>query len=318
MHRLAHPGFNLVADIGGTNARFAIVERDGEALSEITVLPVADYPGIEEAIADYTQGIVKLKLERVCLAVASPLEDDRVDMLNSHWVFSQRALQRHLGIPLTVINDFTAQILGTYALVGQSLQWFDTPRPRGGQVRAIIGAGTGLGVAAMTPSGDVIPSEGGHVAFAPVNAHEAQLLTVLWRRFERVSLERVLSGAGLSNLYWANSVLAGEERELTAAQITAGAHAGDDDCLRAVADFCAIAASAAGDLAISMGAADGVFLSGGILPRLTNLLDPGLFRRQFADKGRLSPFCEQVPLALVLAEQPGLLGCVQALKRELA
>jgi len=194
------------------------------------------------------------------------------------------------------------------------LQWLGTPRPSGGRVKAVVGPGTGLGVSAMMPSGYILPSEAGHVAFAPVDDHEAGLLKVLWERYHRVSAERVLSGPGLANLYWANCRLDGHCRELPAPEVTAGAQANDPYCLRAVTDFHAILASFAGDVALMTGAADGVYLSGGILPRILDLLDQEMFRERFEDKGRFREFNNTVPLAIVRAEHPGLRGCVQALK----
>ena len=121
---------------------------------------------------------------------------------------------------------------------------------------------------------------------------------------------------GLSNLYWANCRLEGLERELPAPEVTAGAYAGDVYCQRAVADFCAILASVAGDIALMMGAIDGVYLSGGILPRLLEILDEAQFRQRFDSKGRFSEICSEIPLAIVLAEHPGLRGCVQALRKD--
>ena len=120
---------------------------------------------------------------------------------------------------------------------------------------------------------------------------------------------------GLANLYWANCRLDGYERELSAQDVTAGAHAGDQYCQRAVADFCNILGSVAGDVALMMGAIDAVFLSGGILPRLLNILDEAAFRQRFNSKGRFSEICSKIPLAIVLAEHPGLQGCVQALRK---
>ena len=129
--------------------------------------------------------------------------------------------------------------------------------------------------------------------------HECDLLKVLWQRYQRVSVERILSGLGLANLYWANCRLAGFERELTAADISAGAHAGDKYCLRAVNDFCAILGSVAGEVALMMGATDGVYVSGGIIPRLIDLLDEDLFRRRFDEKGRFRESCAEIPLAII-------------------
>lgn len=309
------PGSNIqiVADIGGTNARFAYVEHGSKELQGIEVFPCAEFAFLDDAIRAYMERGHVGWVDRICLAVAGPVESDWIDLPNNHWAFSQRKLEESLQVTLSIINDFSAQVLSIDALSESELQWLGAPRPKGGGVKAVMGPGTGLGVSAMLSSGEVIPSEAGHVAFAPVDAHEAKLLEVLWQRYDRVSIERVLSGMGLANLYWANCRLDGLERELPAPEITAGAQAGEVYCLRAVADFYAILASMAGDVALMMGAADGVYLSGGILPRILDFLDEDMFLSRFQDKGRFTEFNSLVPVAIVRAEHPGLRGCVQAL-----
>ena len=304
----------IVADIGGTNARFAYVEHNSDELRGIEVFPCADFPFLADAIRTYMQRDDVTRVDSICLAVAGPVETDWIDLPNNHWAFSQEKLAGSLGVSVEIINDFSAQVLSIDALEESELQWLGTPRPGGESVKAVVGPGTGLGVSALMPSGYILPSEAGHVAFAPVDEHEAELLKVLWERYHRVSAERVLSGPGLANLYWANCRLDGHCRELPAPEVTAGAQADDPYCRRAVTDFCAILASFAGDVALMTGAADGVYLSGGILPRILDLLDEDMFRERFQDKGRFREFNNTVPLAIVRAEHPGLRGCVQALK----
>jgi glucokinase len=309
-----HERSQIVADIGGTNARFAFVRTDDDRLSGIEVFPCADFAFLADAISAYIERGHAGQVDHICLAVAGPVENDWIDLPNNHWAFSRSDLEGRLGVPVDIINDFSAQVLCIDGLQDTELQWLGTPRPKGHGVKAVIGPGTGLGVSAMMASGEIVPSEAGHVAFAPVNDHEADLLKILWQRYHRVSVERVLSGMGLANLYWANCRLDGQCRELPAPEITAGALAGDKYCLRAVNDFYAILASMAGDVALMMGAADGVYLSGGILPRILHLLDEELFLQRFQDKGRFKEFNSAVPLAIVRTEHPGLLGCVQALR----
>jgi glucokinase len=307
----------IVADIGGTNARFAYVESDSDELLGMEIFPCADFPFFVDAIRAYMDRGHVEQVEKICLAVAGPVESDLIDLPNNHWSFSRAELQTSLGVAVTIINDFSAQVLCIDALSDSELLWIGAARPEGGQVKAVLGPGTGLGVSAMLPGGDILPSEGGHVAFAPLNDHEASLQKELRQRYERVSVERVLSGMGLANLYWANSRLDGYDRELPAPEVTAGALAGDLYCQRAVEDFCAILGSVSGDVALMMGAVDGVYISGGILPRLLDIMDKKLFRERFDDKGRFRDICSEIPLAIVLAEQPGLRGCVEALKKGL-
>ncbi|EAW31939.1 glucokinase [marine gamma proteobacterium HTCC2143] len=306
---------HIVADIGGTNARFAYVQADSNELLGIEIFPCAEFPFLRDAIRAYMErGHVDL-IDEICLAVAGPVESDWIDLPNNHWAFSRAELQQSLDASVSIINDFSAQVLSIDTLSGADLKWIGTPRPADIQqhVVAVLGPGTGLGVSAMLSTGEILPSEAGHVAFAPTDEHECDLLKVLWQRYQRVSVERILSGMGLANLYWANCRLAGFERELTAADISAGAHAGDKYCLRAVNDFCAILGSVAGEVALMMGATDGVYVSGGIIPRLIDLLDEDLFRRRFDEKGRFREICAEIPLAIMLAKHPGLQGCVKAI-----
>jgi glucokinase len=309
-------GVRLVGDIGGTNARFAYVEQGAKILNRIKIFPCANFPHFIDAIRHYIKLCELSNIAGVCFAVAGPIEHDLIDLPNNHWKFSRSDLQAQLGVPVSIINDFSAQVLCIGDLGDADLMWLGDARPNPlPAVKAVLGPGTGLGVSAIMPSGDVVPSEGGHVGFAPQSPHEIELLKQLWTRYERVSVERLLSGMGLANLYWANCRLAGLERELDAPGVTAGARMGDEFCRRAVTDFCSILGSVAGDLALSMGSAGGVYISGGIVPGMLDLFDPDTFRMRFNDKGRFKRICEDTSVAIILAGYPGLLGCVNALKK---
>ncbi len=305
----------IVADIGGTNARFAYVQAGSGELQGIDTFPCADFAFLVDAIRAYMDRDGLASPDGICLAVAGPVESDWIDLPNNHWAFSQRELAEALDCRIEIINDFSAQVLSLEALGEQDLHWLGSPRPGGAGVKAILGPGTGLGVSAMLSSGEIVPSEAGHIGFSPVDAHGVALLSVMWDRYHRVSIERLLSGSGLANLYWANCRLDGHCRELPAPEVTAGAMAGDEYCLRAVRDFLDILASTAGDVALMMGANAGVYLSGGILPRMLQFLDEDQFRQRFEDKGRFRAFTESLPLAVVSAPYPGLMGSVQALRR---
>ncbi len=307
----------IVGDLGGTHARLATLEPSG-LLSRVEVLTCADYPRVEDALAAYRERHAIRELAEVCLAVAGPVDRDRVDLPNNHWEFSRRDLERHLGAPLLVINDFTAQALSLDLLVPEELMWLGSPRPEACGARGVLGPGTGLGVAIRTDQGEVIPSEGGHVGFAPASEHEIDLLRVLRRRFARVSFERLLSGPGLENLHWANTILElgggrGGGAGPAAPEIAALADRGDAVALRSVWDFFAILATFAGDLALMAWAEGGIYLSGGVTRRLLRFLDAERFRARFEDKGRFTHFCETVPVAWIRVEHPGLLGCATAL-----
>jgi glucokinase len=307
-------GVRLVGDIGGTNARFAFVEEGSKDLNRIENFPCASFLHFIDAILHYIKRNDIKNINCACFAVAGPVGQDWIDLPNNHWAFSCGEIEAQLGIRVSIINDFSAQALCISALDEAELRWLGSARPLlAATVKAVLGPGTGLGVSAIMPSGDIVPSEGGHVSFAPQSPHEIELLKQLWTRYERVSVERLLSGMGLANLYWANCRLAGLERELDAPGVTAGAREGDEYCRLAVADFYAILGSVAGDLALTMGATGGVYISGGIVPAMLDLLDENIFRARFNDKGRFKRVCEDAPLAIILVAYPGLLGCVAAL-----
>ena len=277
------------------------------------MFPCADFPFLIDALKTYIDSLAVDNINGICLAVAGPVDTDPIDLPNNHWQFSPPQLEEELGLPVKVINDFSAQVLSIAALQQDELRWLGSARPQGDGVIAVIGPGTGLGVSALMPSGEILPSEAGHVGFAPVDEHQSDLLGVLRKRYRRVSAERILSGQGLANLYWANCNLQGQCRELPAAEVTAGAQANDPLCRKAVDDFLAILAAFAGDVALMTGAGKGVYLSGGILPRLLEFLDEENFLQHFRAKGRFHDFNASIPLAIVLAAQSGLLGCARAL-----
>ncbi len=314
---LVDDGARIVGDLGGTHARLATLGPSG-APTRVEVLTCADYPRVEDALAAYRSKHEIRALLEVCLAVAGPVDQDRVDLPNSHWEFSRRELEAHLGVPLLVINDFAAQALSLDLLSPEELIWLGSPRPGVCGARGVLGPGTGLGVAVRTDGGEVIPSEGGHVGFAPASDHELDLLRILRGRFPRVSFERLLSGPGLENLHWANRILelgAGRAGETgpSAPEIATLADQGDAVALRSVTDFFAILATFAGDVALMAWTEGGIYLSGGVTRRLVRFLDVERFRDRFEDKGRFAHFCERVPVAWIGVEHPGLLGCAAAL-----
>ncbi|UCC24894.1 MAG: glucokinase [Gemmatimonadales bacterium] len=318
----AGAGTAVVADFGGTNARFATVGDGPRDLSHVEVFPCSDYASLEDALEAYLrmQGI--RNLAEASLSVAGPVDKDIVDLPNNHWMFSKSQLEARLGAPLTVINDFTAQALCIDILEPEEVLWIGAPRPNAPGIRTLIGPGTGLGVAVLMPGGDIIPSEAGHVGFAATSEHEIQLLRALFARYRRVSIERLVSGPGLENLYWANRRISQPEPEADQArhsprEISEMALAGDPLAQASIEDFFDILASFAGDMALATWATGGIYLSGGVVQKLNRYLDAERFRARFEDKGRFTRFCEEVPVAWIRAQHPGLLGCAVALRREI-
>nr|WP_279545377.1 glucokinase [Pseudoteredinibacter isoporae] len=303
----------MVADIGGTNARFATMSAEQQVLSNLTEYSCKDFDNIDDALFHYLEQPSVIRPEKICLAVPGPVEQDKITLVNSHWTFSQKALSEKMQLPLRCINDFDAQAFYVRQIGNSELQWLDD-QPEGpvSGMRLVIGAGTGLGVSAIMPGGELVPSEGGHIAFAPINEHQNELLRLLQQRFSRVSVERLLSGPGLENLYWANSRIQGQERTLSAPEITAALDANDPIAIACVHDFFDILAAVAGDLTLAMGAWSAVYLSGGVTPRLYSHIDIERFRNTFSNKGRFEALCRKTPIALVTADQPGLKGCALA------
>ena len=319
-------GIQLIADIGGTNARFAYIDAGNRdllpgsfELQGMRNYLCDDYPRFDDAIHAYMQQQGITRIDGLCLAVAGPVHAAQIKLTNNNWIFDASALQKTFGAPVKIINDFTAQALSIRAMKSSELLWIGKPRPlplaegkQNSAIKLVAGPGTGFGVAAILPDGSVMPSEGGHIAFAPSDEHEMKLLSFLCQRHPRVSVERVLSGEGLANIYWANGKLRGVDLELTAPEIAAHAATGDEICLQAIADFYAILGSVVGDLAVLLGSGGGIYLTGGMLPKLWNFFDVNRFRERVESKGRFREFCAALPIALVKAEQPGLLGCAVA------
>ena len=235
---------------------------------------------------------------------------------------SRSGLRAHLDAPLTILNDFTAQAFAIDVLADDEIEWIGEPRPRVGGVRTVIGPGTGLGVAIQTPHGEVVPSEAGHVHFAPTDSHEIELLRLLIPRYRRVSVERLVSGPGLENLFWANLHLDPGPGDMpgpnrSAKEVVNLAHGGNPTALQAIEDFFDVLAAFAGDMAMTSWATGGIYLSGGMMHRLRPFLDPERFRARFEDKGRFTRFCETVAVGWIKVDHPGLLGCAAAALRHL-
>lgn len=309
---------HVLADVGGTNARFAWVTNNDASLQCIETFACAEYGRFEEAVKAYFHRLSMQgapKAVSACFAIAASVHEDLICMTNSPWQFSRRDLASDLGIPVAVLNDFSAQAWSLSDLLPGQIQPVQeggapvTDAPEAHYTRTVVGPGTGFGGASLLPGGIVVESEPGHVSFAPVTAHEMALLKQLWQRIPRVSVEHLLSGPGLANLYWANACLLGKERELAAPQIVAEALAGDALCEQTVRDFVGILGSVCGDIALSMGSLSGFYLSGAILEKMDRLFDTSLFSARFNDKGPFSAWCRQVPVARITAPFPGLLGC---------
>ena len=325
----------LVADVGGTNARLAWLAGPGEPLSHLRQLPTAEHAGFADAVRAYLQQEGLPAPSQLGMGIANPVTGDHVQMTNCPWQFSQRELAAELGLEqLVVVNDFTALALALPVLgdaerrrLGGSLDAQLNAEP--GAPIALLGAGTGLGVSGLVPAGPgrwiPLSGEGGHVTLAATDEREAAILARLRQRFGHVSAERVLSGSGLVNLYTALAELDGrpprQQQAPTPAELTrrglapVGSLESDPLARETLARFCAWLGHVAGDLALTLGARGGVWIGGGIAPRLGNFLDDSDFRRRFEAKGRFHDFLGRIPVWLITAEtSPALLGAAQALE----
>ncbi|HEV3018392.1 MAG TPA: glucokinase [Burkholderiaceae bacterium] len=312
----------LVADLGGTNVRFALAQADRAGrprLNCVSEFAVLQFASLSQAAEHYLARVDAPRPRRSVIAVASAVTGDRIRITNNPWSFSIAALKEELGLDeIHVINDFAAIGRAVPHLEPTELSSIGSASPRAqlhGADRhyAILGPGTGLGVCRlMLREGRavVIESEGSHIAFAPGSDYEIAILQHLMKRRPRVSVERLISGPGLHNLYQAICAIDGMAAAMdTPESITAGAREGTDAaCARAVELFCAILGSFAGDVALMFGAWDGVYLGGGLTGTLLPWICAGAFRRRFEDKGRFSSLMQTIPTSAIAHAQPGLLG----------
>lgn len=308
----------LIGDIGGTNARFALAHDSGATFAEELTLSSADYEDAEDAISHYLAEVGAGEPEVICLAVAGPVIGQSVRFTNNHWSIDARELdERFPGARICLLNDFEAIAhslphLGDHDLVTIGLA---EPRLEGRDELnlAVVGPGTGLGVAGLLVRGGqpfAVVSEGGHVGFAPENQVQFEVLRQLRERFERVSDERLLCGPGLSNIYWAIRRIHGQrERSVSAAEVFERAmDQSDIYATEALNLFYEALGQAAGNIALSFGAHDGIFIGGGILKRYPDVLKTSAFRSGFENKGRYRSLMETIPTLLITHPQPGLLG----------
>jgi len=309
---------HLVGDIGATNARFALIDADGSLVHFASFL-CEDYPGIAEAIETYLAQASVARPKRAALAVATTPDGDSVSFTNNPWAFSISALARHLAFDdIHVVNDFHANALALPRLVDGDVMQVGGGARVSRMPMGVIGPGSGLGVAACVWSGEryvPLPGEGGHVTMPPSDEAENAVLAILRRRFDHVSAERVLSGPGLVHLYEALCEIEGRRSPgLTAPQITDAATGARDACAaKAVAMFCAMLGTVAGNLALTLGARGGIYIAGGIVPRLGARFAQSGFRARFEDKGRFRDYLAEVPTFVIVRPDAALLGAAALL-----
>ncbi len=310
----------LLADIGGTNARFALADADAGSpllLDSVRTYPVAEFPSLADAAKHYLEQ-TGARAKRGAFAVAGRIDGDEARITNHPWVISKSRTAQALNFDaLQLVNDFAAQAMAIALLQREDVapvggvEWSPAPRDEN-RTYAVLGPGTGLGVGGLLiRDGKAYPlqTEGGHVSFPPGTPEELAILDKLSAQFGRVSNERLICGPGLVNIHRALSEIAGVDPGLLEPKdITLRAGEGDALCQRALDVFCAVFGAISGDLVLTLGAWDGVFLTGGLVPKLLEKLQNSGFRQRFENKGRFAPTMARIPTLAILHPQPGLLG----------
>ncbi|KND55559.1 Glucokinase / HTH-type transcriptional regulator (HexR) [Candidatus Paraburkholderia kirkii] len=316
-------GPRLLADIGGTNARFALETAPGE-IGQIRVYPGADYPGIAEVMQQYLKDTKVGRVNHAAIAIANPVDGDHVKMTNHDWSFSIEATRRALDFDtLLVVNDFTALAMALPGLTdAQRVQVGGGARQQN-SVIGLLGPGTGLGVSGLIPADDrwiALGSEGGHATFSPFDEREDLVMRYARRKFPHVSFERVCAGPGLELIYRAFAERDGVTvaEHFSSAEVTNRAHEGEALALEAVNCFCAILGTFSGNIAVTLGALGGIYIGGGVVLKLGELFHKSPFRERFEAKGRFQQYLDGIPTYIITAEYPAFLGVSAILSEQLS
>lgn len=315
-------GPRLLADIGGTNARFALELGPNEIVARQT-LACVDYGTVNEAIRQYLTLAGVADIRHAALAIANPVDGDLIRMTNHHWQFSVDQVRRDQGFEtLLVVNDFAALATTLPDLSADQYRQIGGGSPRAGAVVGLVGPGTGLGVSALVrcePRWIVLATEGGHTTFAPADALESEILGYLRREHSHVSSERLISGPGIARIHRAIRALRGVPVErLESAEISRRAQAGSCDiCVETVQTFSGMLGTFAGNVAVTLGSRGGIFLGGGVIGALGSAFDQLRFRERFQAKGRFESYLATIPTFEIAAEQPALRGAAKMLSEHL-
>jgi glucokinase len=315
-------GPRLLADIGATHARFALQTAPG-VFGSVRVLKCGDFDGIVPLLRFYLAPHAGVTLNHAALAVANPVTGDQVRMTNRDWQFSTDAVRRELGLQtLLIVNDFTALAMALPSLKAEDLMQVGGGVAAANAVVGVLGPGTGLGVSGVIPTVDgfvTLGSEGGHVNFAPADEREFAILQYAWKEWPHVSNERLISGPGLEIIYRALAERNGlQATGRGAPDIISGAlEQGDALCLEVLDCFCGMLGGAAANLAVTLGAFGGVFIGGGIVPRMGEWFAGSPFRARFEAKGRFTDYLAQIPTYVISADNPAFFGVATILSEHL-
>jgi len=319
-------GSRLLADIGATHARFGLETAPG-VLSQVAVLRCDDYDGIVPLLHAYLAQHPNGRINHAAFALANPISGDFIRMTNRDWQFSTDELRRALGLStLLIVNDFTALAMALPGFQPKDLLQVGGGAAQTHAVSGVLGPGTGLGVSGVIPTIDgfvTLGSEGGHVNFAPSDEREFAILQYAWREWKHVSNERLISGPGIELIYRAlaqrNGVALGADApsRSTAEIMAAALDAGDPLCLEVLETFAGMLGSAAANLAVTLGAFGGIFIGGGIVPRLGEWFARSPFRTRFEAKGRFSDYLADIPTYVIVTPNPAFHGVATILAEHL-
>ena len=315
-------GPRLLADIGATHARFALETAPG-VLRQTAVLRCDEFSGIVPLLNAYLHAHGGERIAHAAFAMANPISGDLVRMTNRAWQFSTDEVRRTMGwSTLLIVNDFTALAMALPGLQAGDVLQVGGGKPAPHAVAGVLGAGTGLGVSGVIPTADgfiTLGSEGGHVNFAPADEREFAILQYAWREWPHVSNERILSGPGMELVYRAlaerNNV---DAPTRTAAEIVSCALEENDAlCLEVLECFAGMLGGAAANLAVTLGAFGGIFIGGGIVPRIAQWFASSPFRARFEAKGRFTDYLAQIPTYVIMTPNPALRGVSTILSEHL-
>jgi glucokinase len=319
-------GPRLLADIGATHARFALEIAPG-VLRNVAVLLCDAYPGIVPLLNAYlaqTQAQSgNARITHAAFALANPISGDFIRMTNRDWQFSTEEVRRTLGLTtLLIVNDFTALAMALPGFKPEDLLQIGGGKPISNAVAGVLGPGTGLGVSGVIPTVDgfvTLGSEGGHVNFAPADEREFAILQYAWRDWQHVSNERLISGPGMEIIYRALALRNGVEAPPrdAAAIMAAALDQKDPLCLEVLECFAGMLGGAAANLAVTLGAFGGIFIGGGIVPRMAEWFKTSPFRTRFEAKGRFSSYLAQIPTYVIMMPTPALYGVSSILSEHL-
>jgi glucokinase len=315
-------GPRLLADIGATHARFALEAAPG-VLRSVAMLRCDDFSGIVPLLHAYLAQHAGVRINHGAFALANPISGDTIRMTNRDWQFSTDDVRRALGLStLLIVNDFTALAMALPGLGPADVLQIGGGAPQAHAVAGVLGPGTGLGVSGVIPTIDgfiTLGSEGGHVNFAPADEREFAVLQYAWREWPHVSNERLISGPGLEVIYRALAGRNGVAAPARAAPdiVAAALEQGDALCLEVLECFAGMLGGAAANLAVTLGAFGGIFIGGGIVPRIAEWFANSPFRARFEAKGRFTDYLAQIPTYVIMTPNPALLGVAAILSEHL-